>query len=81
MIKAKTLILEKFGEPLVLREFDLPEPGDGEVLAKVTSAGICGSDLHIMDGHDPRIKPPMIPGHEGVGEILKIGNILVVVLL
>jgi len=67
-------VLEEFHEPLQLREFDLPEPGEGEVLARVTSAGICGSDLHIMEGRDPRTPLPMIPGHEGVGEIVKIGE-------
>lgn len=74
LTKAKALVLEKFHEPLVLREFDIPEPGPGEVLAKVTAAGICGSDIHELDGRDPRTPLPIIPGHEGVGEIIKIGD-------
>jgi threonine dehydrogenase-like Zn-dependent dehydrogenase len=71
---AKALVLEEFNKPFVLREFPLPEPGDGEVLAKVTSAGICGSDLHAYKGHDPRTPLPMIGGHEGVGEVASIGD-------
>lgn len=70
---AQALVLEEFSKPLVLREFDLPEPGPGEVLAKVIAAGVCGSDLHIMKGDDPRTPLPIIPGHEGVGEVVSLG--------
>jgi threonine dehydrogenase-like Zn-dependent dehydrogenase len=72
-MKAKALVLEKFNEPLVMREFDLPKPQDGDVLARIVSAGICGSDIHEMSGRDPRTPLPIIPGHEGVGEVADTG--------
>ncbi len=71
---ARALVLEEFNKPFVLREFPLPEPRDGEVLARVVAAGICGSDLHMQRGHDPRTPLPIIPGHEGVGEIVAIDD-------
>ncbi len=72
--KARALVLEDFGKSFVLREFPLPTPGPGEVLARVTAAGICGSDLHIQEGRDPRTPLPIIPGHEGVGEVVSSGD-------
>jgi len=71
---ARALVLERFNQPFVLREFDLPEPAPGEVLAKVRAAGICGSDLHEHAGRDPRTPLPIIPGHEGIGEAIAVGE-------
>ena len=50
-----------------------PEPicGAGEVLIRVDAVGICGSDMHAYHGHDPRRVPPLILGHELVGQILE----------
>ncbi len=74
MRNAKALVLDHFDEPLRLKEFPLPSLGPGEVLAKITAAGICGSDLHVIEGRDPRVPLPLIPGHEGVGEVVQIGE-------
>lgn len=55
----------------------IPEPGLGEVLIKVRTAGICGTDLHIYkwdEWSQNRIKPPLIIGHELVGEICALGS-------
>jgi threonine dehydrogenase-like Zn-dependent dehydrogenase len=71
---ARALVLEEFGKPFVLREFPIPEPGPGEVLARVVAAGICGSDIHEKEGHDPRTPLPIIPGHEGVGDVVAFGD-------
>ncbi|HHW49322.1 MAG TPA: L-threonine 3-dehydrogenase [Clostridiaceae bacterium] len=54
----------------------IPEPGPGEVLIRVKVAGICGTDLHIFkwdEWSQKRIKPPVIIGHEFVGEIVQVG--------
>lgn len=60
-----------------LKETDVPEPGPKDVLINVKAAAICGTDIHIYEW-DPyaqeRIKPPMIFGHEGCGEIVKVGS-------
>lgn len=52
---------------LELQEVPLPETRSGEVLVKVASAGICGSDLHAFHGKDERRPPPLILGHEVSG--------------
>jgi len=44
---AMAMVLERFGEPLVPTEYPIPELEPGALLAKVTAAGICGSDLDI----------------------------------
>ena len=71
-MEARAMVLEKFGEPLILRTFPIPKLREGEVLVKVEAAGVCGSDVHQWEGRDPRIRLPMILGHEGVGEITEI---------
>ncbi|MDH7481154.1 MAG: zinc-binding dehydrogenase [Armatimonadota bacterium] len=69
----RAAVLEKFNEPLVVREFDKPALGPGEVLVRMLAAGVCGSDIHMWHGKDPRIPLPTIIGHEGVGEVEEIG--------
>ncbi len=68
------MVVEEFGEPLVEREIAAPEPEPGAVLVRVTAAGICGSDLDIWRGDDPRIRLPLILGHEGVGRVEALGG-------
>ena len=73
-MKAKAAVLERFNEPLVQREFEVQPLAAGEVLVKITAAGVCGSDVHMWRGKDPRTPLPMILGHEGVGEIADTGG-------
>jgi len=51
-----------------------PELGDSEVLISVKACGICGSDIHGMDGSSGRRIPPVIMGHEAAGEISQVGS-------
>jgi 2-desacetyl-2-hydroxyethyl bacteriochlorophyllide A dehydrogenase len=55
-----------------MRDVPIPELGPEECLIKVQYAGICGSDLHIYEGHHPTARKPLIPGHEFVGTIESI---------
>lgn len=55
---------------LEYKEVPEPEPAPGEILIKVSAAGICGSDMHAFQGHDERRKPPLILGHEVCGVAL-----------
>ncbi|BCV22304.1 zinc-binding dehydrogenase [Moorella sp. Hama-1] len=71
-MKALAYVLEAFKEPLIAREIVIPELEAGQVLVKIKAAGVCGSDLHIWQGEDPRARLPMILGHEGVGEVAGI---------
>lgn len=57
-----------------LREMEVPTPTAGEVLVKVTSCGVCGTDVHICSGEVPLAKPPNVLGHEICGEIVKTGQ-------
>ena len=51
-----------------------PEPGAGDVLVEVKACGICGSDVHGMDGSTGRRRPPVIMGHEASGVIAEVGK-------
>ncbi|WP_038172354.1 galactitol-1-phosphate 5-dehydrogenase [Verrucomicrobium sp. BvORR106] len=51
-----------------------PQPQQGEVLVDIKACGICGSDLHGMDGRSGRRIPPIIMGHEAAGEISAVGE-------
>lgn len=67
------MILERPGQPLVLRELPIPEPGPGQVLLRVRACGVCRTDLHIVDGELPNPKLPLILGHQIVGEVVQKG--------
>jgi alcohol dehydrogenase len=58
--------------PLELLELDLDGPGPGELLLRVDAAGVCHSDLSVVDGNRPR-PTPMVLGHEAAGEVLEVG--------
>ncbi|MFH1008166.1 MAG: zinc-binding dehydrogenase [Candidatus Latescibacterota bacterium] len=72
--KARAMVLEAFNEPLTARELDIPKLETGQVLVRITAAGICGSDVHMWTGKDPRTPKPMILGHEGVGEVVEVAG-------
>jgi alcohol dehydrogenase, propanol-preferring len=59
--------------PLRLKDVDTPEPGLGEVLVRVKVCGVCRTDLHVIEGELPPVKSPLIPGHQVVGTIEKLG--------
>jgi 2-desacetyl-2-hydroxyethyl bacteriochlorophyllide A dehydrogenase len=50
-----------------------PTPGPGQIVVKVDACGICGTDLHIMDGEFPPTPYPITPGHEFAGTVAAIG--------
>jgi len=60
-------------EKFEYKEVPLPEVQANEVLIKVAACGICGSDVHGMDGSSGRRIPPIIMGHEAAGTIEKLG--------
>jgi L-iditol 2-dehydrogenase len=69
----KALILEEYMH-LACKEVPVPEINSDEVLVQVRSVGICGSDVHGIDGSTGRRIPPIIMGHEAAGIIAKTGN-------
>ncbi|WP_041806464.1 zinc-dependent alcohol dehydrogenase family protein [Rhodothermus marinus] len=70
----RAMVLEAPGRPLVLRELPVPAPGPGEVLLRVEACGVCRTDLHIVDGELPEPKLPLIPGHQIVGRVVRLGE-------
>lgn len=74
MSKMQVAMVEQFKQPLVLREWDIPTPGPGQILVKTEFCGVCHTDIHATDGDWP-VKPqlPFIPGHEGIGRVSAVG--------
>jgi Zn-dependent alcohol dehydrogenase len=58
--------------PLEIADLELDGPGAGEVLVRVRAAGLCHSDLSVIDGSRPRVMP-MVLGHEAAGEVVEVG--------
>ncbi|WP_340384767.1 zinc-binding dehydrogenase [Streptomyces sp. SS7] len=69
---ARAVVLERFGEPLELREFDVPPAPSGGLVVASRWGGICGTDLHLQQGHLP-IPTPLVLGHEGLGTVTELG--------
>jgi len=59
--------------PLEVTELELAPPGPGELLVRVHAAGLCHSDLSVIDGSRPRVMP-MALGHEAAGEVVAVGG-------
>ncbi len=70
----RAMVLEKPKEPLQLQEWDIPTPGVGQVLLRVSACGICRTDLHIVDGELTQPKLPLVPGHQIVGRVEAVGE-------
>jgi D-arabinose 1-dehydrogenase-like Zn-dependent alcohol dehydrogenase len=60
-------------KPLSITDQELPEPGQGEVLVKITACGVCFTDLGLLQGHYPFARFPVIPGHEITGTVAALG--------
>ena len=79
-MKIKAAVLNQMGaeppydksKPLSIDEFELDDPGYGEVMVKIGAAGLCHSDLSVIDGNRPR-PTPMVLGHEAAGTVEKLG--------
>ena len=70
----KAAVVHDFTKPLSVEDVPKPEPGPGEVLVKVETAGLCHTDIHAAHGDWPvKPTPPFIPGHEGVGIVEQVG--------
>src|SRR5689334_1548485 len=60
--------------PLRLEEIERPSPGVGEVLVKVRCCAICRTDLHVIEGELPQHKKNVVPGHQAVGIVERLGE-------
>jgi S-(hydroxymethyl)glutathione dehydrogenase/alcohol dehydrogenase len=71
-MKTKAAVLHGAHQPFEIMELDIDGPGPGEVLIRYTAAGLCHSDLHLIDGSFPA-RYPIVGGHEGSGIIEDVG--------
>lgn len=67
------MVLRKVGEPLAMEERPDPTPGPTELVIRVEACGVCRTDLHVVDGELPHVRPPIVPGHEVVGRVERLG--------
>lgn len=68
------MVLDAPGRPLRAVDVPVPEPGVGQVLIRVHACGVCRTDLHVVDGELPDPKLPLIPGHQIVGTVERLGE-------
>jgi alcohol dehydrogenase, propanol-preferring len=70
----RAMVLDGVGEPLRAAEVPAPAPGSEEVLIRVHACAVCRTDLHVVDGELPDPKLPLIPGHQIVGTVERMGE-------
>ena len=73
----KAMVLSKTGtvdtDPLHMQSVPVPQPGPGQLLVELNVCGVCRTDLHVIEGELERPKLPLIPGHQAVGMITRVG--------
>ena len=72
-MKCHAAVIPAPNAPIEIREFEVPELVPGSALLKVANAGVCGTDVHLWHGKLAGVPYPLIPGHEAVGTIERIG--------
>jgi propanol-preferring alcohol dehydrogenase len=79
MATMRAMVLDRPGPasddgPLAMRELPDPQPGPGEVGIAVRACGVCHTDLHVVEGDLPLPRLPLIPGHQIVGTVERLGE-------
>ncbi|WP_439948127.1 alcohol dehydrogenase catalytic domain-containing protein [Streptomyces sp. BBFR109] len=69
----RAVVFERFGEPAEVRDVPRPHPADHGVVVRVEATGLCRSDWHAWQGHDPDVTLPHVPGHELAGVVEEVG--------
>lgn len=71
----KAAVIKEYNKPLAVYDVPIPKPTQHEILVKMLYSGICGTDHHVWKGEFAAVNPKdVIPGHEGVGEVVEVGN-------
>jgi S-(hydroxymethyl)glutathione dehydrogenase/alcohol dehydrogenase len=71
-LKTRAALFRAPGDPFEVREIEVDEPGEGQVVVRMAAVGVCGSDLHVVRGEWTR-PTPMVLGHEGAGVVEAVG--------
>jgi len=75
MTTMQAAVVHAFGKDLTIDNVPVPTPGHGQALVKLITSGVCHTDLHAIEGDWPvKPNPPFIPGHEGVGTVIALGE-------
>jgi S-(hydroxymethyl)glutathione dehydrogenase/alcohol dehydrogenase len=72
-IRILAAVLHRMGGPMSVEDVLLDPPGPGEVRVRVAAAGVCHSDLHLVEGHLGSERVPIVLGHEGAGVVEEVG--------
>lgn len=70
----RAMVFTAPGQPLEYRDLPVPTPQPEEVLIRVEACAVCRTDLHIIDGELPAPNLPLVPGHQIVGTIERLGE-------
>lgn len=70
----RAAVFQAKGKPLAIETLADPTPGEGQVVLRVGRCGICGSDLHMAEGHSFSFDEGAVPGHEFSGEVVALGR-------
>lgn len=74
MIRSPAAICFGPNEPLAVEEVQVASPGHGEALVEIVASGLCHTDLTALDGVNASSVYPLIPGHEGAGRVIEVGE-------
>ncbi|MBC7677497.1 MAG: alcohol dehydrogenase catalytic domain-containing protein, partial [Pseudorhodobacter sp.] len=74
----RALMYDAFGGPLTVEALPDPVPPDDGVVVRVGATGVCRSDWHGWQGHDPDVRLPHVPGHELAGTVEQVGPLVTV---
>src|SRR4051812_15180042 len=72
-MRTRAAVASAVDAPVVVEDLVLSEPGPGEVLVRVSAAGVCHTDYHYLRG-DLACPMPVVPGHEGAGVVEAVGD-------
>ncbi|MEU3945651.1 zinc-dependent alcohol dehydrogenase family protein [Streptomyces sp. NPDC029526] len=70
----RAVVFERYGGPAEVRQVPDPEPAAQGVVVRVEATGLCRSDWHAWQGHDPDVTLPHVPGHELAGVVEAVGD-------
>ena len=70
----RAMVLHSPGRPLQLEERPDPDPGPHELVIRIQACAVCRTDLHVVDGELPHPHLPVVPGHEIVGIVERVGT-------
>ncbi len=74
MILKKLCDLKENQTPLELMNIPKPIPGENEILLKVSTCGVCHTELDEIEGRTPPLSLPVVPGHQAIGRVVELGN-------